>query len=310
MTELICKTCGSNGIEKKGELYECEFCGTKYTPAEAENLSVQVVVKNDNSEKIEALLRAGKKSRDMGNWEAAIKYYDEILGLDPDRWEAVFYSAFCTARNCKIAHIASAANLVEKSLKPTYTLIKTKVSADKQLAAVSEVAAYTNEITAMLCNAAIDHYNGIDSQIQYKYRDEMIARWSAATEAARTSGLLIEELFGSKYSALIASALRNAVNLYDKQGRGTNTWLEKALNVLNKYDSTFINNRKAALESNKKNLKVVRIIQVCSLILAVIGIIIMWNNMSNGESWIFSAILMFIGIFGVIMSTAASSAFK
>ena len=310
MTELKCTTCGSNGIEKKGEIYECEFCGTKYSPAEAEKLSVQVVVKNDNSEKIDALLRAGKKSRDMENWEAAGKYYEEILGLDPDRWEAVFYSAFCTARNCKIAHIASAARLVEKSLKPTYTLIKAKVPADKQMAAVSEVVAYTNEITALLCISAINHYNGIDSQIQSKYRGEMIDRWSAATDAARTSGLLIEDIFGSDYSAVIASALKNAINLYDKQGRGSNSWLEEALNVLKKYDNTYISNREAVLESNKKNLKTTRVVQVCGIILAVIGTILAYNNMVNDESWTFAAILLFIGCFVAIMSTWVASAFK
>ena len=218
MKKLTCQACGSNGIEKKGETYECEFCGTKYTSDEIEKLSVQVVVNNDNSEKIEALLRAGKKSRDMENWEAASKYYEEILGLDPDKWEAVYYSAFCTAMSCKIAQITSAGRLVEKSLKPTYTLIKNKVPKEKQLSAVSEVATHTNVITSILTKSAINHYNGIDSQIQAKYHGEMVDRWSAATDAARTNGLLIEKIFGSEYSEVIISALTNAINLYDRVG--------------------------------------------------------------------------------------------
>lgn len=305
MTKLVCKTCGSNGIEKKGELYECAFCGTKYSPDEAEKLSVQVVVKNDNSEKIEALLRAGKKSRDIGNWEAASKYYDEILGLDPDRWEAVYFSAFCTARNCKIAYIASSAKLVEKSLKPTYSLIKSHVPVEKQREAVREVVEHTNEITEMMYCSAINHYNGIDSQIRLKYRDEMISRWAAATDAARTSGMLIEELFGSQYSDIIALALRNAVNLFDQQGDSSKPAFNNALEILNKYDSNYIEQRREHITKNNNKMK------TSGIVMLVIGVIVFFVGLFiPGDmvflKWFLILFGAFLAIFGIAINRTFS----
>lgn len=310
MKELICKTCSSNGIVKKGEIYECEFCGTKYSPDEAEKLSVQVVVKNDNSEKIKALLRAGKKSRDMGNWEAAGKYYDEVLGLDPEIWEGVFYSAYCSARNCKIAQIASAARLVEKALKPTYALIKEHVPEQMQEHAVKEVAEHTGEISRLFYNSAANHYNGISSNIQHEYSREFNDRWSASCDTARTNGLLVEEIFGSKFSAITVAALKIAVNLYDANGRGSNAWLEGALSVLKKYDSDYIENRNQTLEANKGALKIARFILWGGLILAAIFTIVLYNQMSNGDNWIVSAIFIFIGVFAAIMGGTAASNLK
>ena len=65
MKELVCKMCNSNEIIKQDDLYVCESCGTKYTTEEAEKLFVEVVLKNDNAEKIEALLRAAKRAREI-----------------------------------------------------------------------------------------------------------------------------------------------------------------------------------------------------------------------------------------------------
>ena len=128
MKELVCKMCNSTEIVKNDDLYICESCGTKYTADEAQKMAVEVVLKNDNSEKVSALLKAAKRARDIGNWDSAIKYYDEILALDTDNYEATFYSSYCVARNCKIIQMENVGHLVANTLKPTFSLIKTNVS--------------------------------------------------------------------------------------------------------------------------------------------------------------------------------------
>lgn len=82
------------------------------------------------------------------------------------------------------------------------------------------------------------------------------------------------------------------------------------MNVLKKYDNAFIENRKTRLESNKKNLELVRAIQIGGVVLAIIGFILFYNKVSNEESWIFSAILAFIGTFAAILGSWTASYFK
>ena len=38
MSIIKCEMCGSNRLIKSDGVYQCEFCGTKYTPEEAKNL--------------------------------------------------------------------------------------------------------------------------------------------------------------------------------------------------------------------------------------------------------------------------------
>ena len=55
MSVIKCEMCGSNRLIKKDGLYQCEFCGTKYTPDEAKKLiitgSVEITKKKKKKER-------------------------------------------------------------------------------------------------------------------------------------------------------------------------------------------------------------------------------------------------------------------
>lgn len=274
MKELVCKMCHSNEIVPKDDLYVCESCGTKYTKDEAEKLSVEVIVKNDNAEKISALLKAAKRAREMSNWESAAKYYDEVLGLAPDNWEAVFYSAFCTAYNCKIANIASAARLVHNSLKPTFMLIKGNVSPAEQRSAVADVYSSANAILLMLAKAAENHYNEIDYSIRTKYLGERNDRLNAAANAVADCGIIIDRLFGTEYAEMIKVSLKNALSI-GCIGAASKT---KCLELLEKYDPAYIENLKAKeIESDAKNFRG-GIITLIIGIIALVVTVFVWDD--------------------------------
>ena len=272
MKELVCKMCNSNEIVKQDDLFVCESCGTKYTTEEAEKLSVEVVLKNDNAEKIEALLRAAKRAREMSNQEAAAKYYEEILGLDPDRWEAVFYSAYCTAASCKIAQIASAARLVHNALEPTYKLIKENVPKEQQLSAATEVSAAASAIANMLAEAAWNHYYNIDNSISYKYKGEMQERTSWAALVAVDSGLYIDRIFGADCSAATVVSLTVGLRLSDIYGGIKTECVNNIINLLEKYSPEVIEKRKQR-QANAIEQKKIQgfLFMVLAVVCAIIG---------------------------------------
>lgn len=272
MKELVCKMCNSNEIIKKDDLFVCESCGTKYTTEEAEKLSVEVVLKNDNTEKVEALLRAAKRAREMGNWESAAKYYDEILGLDPDRWDATFYSVYCNAMTCKIAQISSAARLVHSSLEPTYKLIKANVPSQQQPAAVAEISASASAIAEVLANSAWNHYYNIDNSISYKYRGEMQERTSLAALVAVDSGLFIEQIFGAQCYAAAVVSLTVGLRLSDIYGGIKTEYMSKVMTLLQKYAPEVLEKRKQRQENALEQKKIQGFLFLgLALICAVIG---------------------------------------
>lgn len=280
MKELVCKMCNSNEIIKKDDLFVCESCGTKYTTEEADKLSVEVVLKNDNTEKVEALLRAAKRAREMSNWESAAKYYDEILGFDPDRWEATFYSVYCNAMSCKIAQIASAARLVHSSLEPTYKLIKYSVPSEQQLSAVAEVSAAASAIANVLAESAWNHYYNIDNSISYKYRGEMQERCSLAALVAIDSGLFIENIFGADCSSATVVSLTVGLRLSDIYGGIKTEYINNVINLLERYAPEVIEKRKQRQANALEQKKIQGIIFI---VLAVVCAILGFGVFEKGE---------------------------
>lgn len=256
MKELVCKMCGSNEIKNDGDLFICESCDTKYTTEEVEKMTVEVVVKDNNSEKIQALTRAARRAKEMQNWDSAIKYYDEIMGLDPDNWEAVFFSAYCSAMNCKIMQIESACNLVSNSLRPTFTLLKEadilKVERD---AAILLVTVSACSLATTMINSSRSFYRDIDSSIQHKYSQEYANRRAAATKIMLNCGYLIEEIFGEEYSDNILMALKKGYHYYNPLEGGINGKVaQDALDTIEKYDPQYVKQLKDnQIAADKKN---------------------------------------------------------
>ena len=105
MKAMVCELCGSNDIVKQDGLYVCQHCGTKYTVEEAKKLLG--TVKIDTSEELNNLYTVARRAKDENNAESAVKYYEQILAMDPTSWEASFYVVYFRATQCKIAQIQS-----------------------------------------------------------------------------------------------------------------------------------------------------------------------------------------------------------
>jgi len=101
MKRLTCEMCGSIELIKTEGLFVCQTCGTKYSVEEAKKLMVEGAVevtgsvKIDNSANFDRAFRNARRARNDNNEKLAAKYYEEVIDLDPDNWEAILQHIFC-----------------------------------------------------------------------------------------------------------------------------------------------------------------------------------------------------------------------
>ena len=157
MQKMQCEMCGSTDIIKQDGVYVCQYCGCKYTPEEAKKLLGTVRI--DNTERLANLYQLARRAKDENNTSLAAKYYNQIVVENPNDWEAVFYSTYYTAIECKIAEIATAATTITNNFPTVFKLIAENVEEEKQSDIYVEISLRISTLSQMLENAAVEHYN-------------------------------------------------------------------------------------------------------------------------------------------------------
>ena len=106
MKAIVCEMCSSRDFAKQDGFYICQKCGMKYSSEEARKLMVDVpedeaapvdcgsAAQSEGSAELSNFLTIARRAKDEGNSERAEKYYDLVLQLDPNNWEANFYSVY------------------------------------------------------------------------------------------------------------------------------------------------------------------------------------------------------------------------
>ena len=238
MKAIVCEMCGSNDLIKQDGMYVCQNCGTKYSTEEAKKLLVEVAgqVKIDTTDELKNLYELARRAKGDNDSENAQKYYEQIIVKDPSSWEAAFYTTYYQAMNCKIGQIGLAANRVTNSLDTVFTLIKNNVTdAEKQKAVVDEITIQLMLISRMLFHGYQNHYNGIDSQIQDRFKQEYINNCYAATEIVYTAGDLLIKHFGDMYGKCAADCWKLAV-IFHNTLNGAMANKEANAKVINEYN--------------------------------------------------------------------------
>lgn len=165
MKSIVCEMCGSNEILKQDGVYVCQCCGTKYSVEDAKTLMIEgtvdvsgSAVRIDETLAIERLYEAARKAKSANIWESAQNYYTQIFQLDPQSWEAFFFTTYASAMTCTIAQIEDAATRISNLIQPTIELIKDNVAQDKQKAAYSTIVVDCMSAAELLCTSALNHY--------------------------------------------------------------------------------------------------------------------------------------------------------
>lgn len=273
MKALVCEMCGSQELVKEGRNVVCQNCKTKYDPEEAKKLLVEVSgsVQIDNSKKLENLYKLARRAKQENNETDAANYYAQISLEDPDSWEAQFYKVYFTAMKTNIAGISSAANSVKNAGISALKLIRDSDESDIQKKKnISELIEKICIFRLLLTSSAEKHYNGIDSDIQYKYKSEYTDRVVAADNMVYVCGQTIDNLWGAKYKDFILLCYHDACD--DLINRKLFEIAKPIEAAIKKYDPSFDGVQKAEKQAiNNSNFSC-----GCTIAIIIIGIIIWW----------------------------------
>ena len=205
MKQIKCELCGSIELIKKDGVFICKHCSAQYSIEEAKKLMIDGVVevtgkvKVDSSDELANLYQIARRAKNDENAESAAKYYDMILVMDPDSWEATFYVVYFRAMQSNIINIQSAAISIYNCTDTVLNLIKNNVKEEaEQEAAVKEVVNRIKRICEILYTSATDHFGEFinidddDNLIEYLYRV------LASIYTIYNSGNLLESIYGDK----------------------------------------------------------------------------------------------------------------
>lgn len=116
MKQLTCEMCGSNDVIKRGELFVCQCCNTKYSVETAKKLMFEGIVRIDNSKKLSKLYQAARTAWDDEDYRRAKKYYKEILRENPVCWESTFFAKYADVQETMTPDIYTLEELVSVCL--------------------------------------------------------------------------------------------------------------------------------------------------------------------------------------------------
>jgi hypothetical protein len=88
---MVCELCGSNDFTKDDDgLFVCDYCRTKYTPAQAQNMLVEGTVRVDRSDEVGKFLKIAEAALNHDNSGEAYDYANRALEIDPNNSRAWF----------------------------------------------------------------------------------------------------------------------------------------------------------------------------------------------------------------------------
>ena len=93
MALISCPECVKQVSDRAASCPDCG-CPISTTPT--------VALQADASKELEKLIVLARRSREASDSKNAKKYYDQILDKDPGNWEAIFFSVYFEASECKI----------------------------------------------------------------------------------------------------------------------------------------------------------------------------------------------------------------
>lgn len=215
MKAMVCEMCGSQEIIKQDGMYICQHCGTKYSIDEARKLIIEGKVDvsgstvNINSQKkLDNLYILARRAKSAENVEDGAKYYNEICMLDPNSWEAAFYSVYYTSLQCRVGEAGSAATNIANCLDNVFDLITQNVEdKSEQIEILYELSNHSISASKILYSALWKMYqpNGY-----YNRASDFVTHSEPAKEILYRLESLIEMHFGtsSPYSDIIISLLK------------------------------------------------------------------------------------------------------
>lgn len=210
---LNCPSCGGKiEFDKDQEFGFCKYCGAKI-----QNTSIKKIrgsVKIDKNTELENYKIIARRALSDNDNDTAVKYYDLILGIEPNNWEAIFYKAYCGAMGCRIMDIRNSIVKFNNCLGSVVRLLKENEKESDVEVKIAEIMTKTMEIILILVNSYQKHYDNIGSSIRNNYNQEYIDTQLAGRNALETLfDLLIKYFPDVKFVKEEAVALLESANV-------------------------------------------------------------------------------------------------
>lgn len=170
---LNCPNChGEVELDKEQEYGFCKYCGTKL-----QNTNFKIVkgnIKIDREKDYENYLIIARRALNDDDYETAERYYDMMLQINPNSYEALFYKNYCNVRNCKIIEIRESIAKINNCLESVFRLMKTDLTGYSLEEAIKKISIDADDIIILLVNNYKNFYDEIDLQIRNNYNQEYI----------------------------------------------------------------------------------------------------------------------------------------
>lgn len=173
MAIISCPECGKQVSDRAVSCPECGYPINSMSAAPA-----PAPVQQNTAEELNKLLMLARRAREGSDGKNAKRCYDQILEKDPGNWEAIFYSVYYEASECKIMYISSAANAVANCIYSTFAAIADLESKEEQGEALTQIISSAMTISWMFISGAISHYN------QFSTTDNAYSECSSRVTAA------------------------------------------------------------------------------------------------------------------------------
>ncbi|MBQ4630426.1 MAG: hypothetical protein IJB70_05555 [Clostridia bacterium] len=171
---------------------------------------------NEKKEELENLYKLARTARDTNNRRNAEKYYEKILMIDPDSWEASFYVVYFQATQIKESGFVSAATSVLNNFNNVFNLIKKNVSdINEQTLIVNEIIKKVEILSTGALKAALTVRSKAElSDIEYIESDFYSIQMTCLL-LLFNCGDEIESTFCSpELKSLAANAWKKAIELH------------------------------------------------------------------------------------------------
>ncbi|MGM9795661.1 MAG: TFIIB-type zinc finger domain-containing protein [Candidatus Aphodosoma sp.] len=251
MKPLKCEMCGSTDVIKQDGLFICQYCGTKYSVEEAKKMmpdtpvTIQGSVQIDNTNTLQNLYATARKAKEMNNINLAIKSYEQILTLDSQNWEPVFYSTYFSIYNNINSTFVNTAFIIKRCTTTVCNLVYKGVEQNEQPNVISEIFSRLYELSIILKESTISHYSSIHKSEQYQYKPKL-----------------------KKNIAAIASIMLNLGDVIQAKWKGCNedikyigaeSWV-KGIEIFSSLESEFISWReyKNVVDNYKIKIKTIK----------------------------------------------------
>lgn len=258
MKALTCEMCGSTEIIRKDGLYVCQACGTKYSVEDAKKMmagdtvTVEGTVKVDASDELSNLTILAHRATEAKDWDRAYVYYERILLITPDDWEAnhnvQFYKAFIAHQQDLFTELSTRLDVYQRSISSLNQLLAKKYSSGEYFKEVPEI---WNPVIVNCNNLWNDHVTRISKNLGITMNEakqkaqaqtlEIIQRNMPAIVYFLTELVCnVDATFGSSTQTWVIANAKSTIDLANRTQKCDSSATERLTSLIKKYESDYV----------------------------------------------------------------------